>query len=191
MINNISEKNNDKTSIIEYIKVDNIEYYDSRGISSNLCKYFANIGKKLSSKIPRSSKLINEYLSRINRNEKSLFLRPTCEQEIGNIIEKLPNKNSSGYDNISNTLLKKLKPCLLKPLNIIFNKSITSHTFPEKMKLAEVFPLYKSKEKFLPTNYRPISLLLTISKVLKKLIYTRMYSFLDNCNQLYVSQYGF
>ena len=62
MINNISGKNNDKTSIIEYIKVDNIKYYDSHGISSNLCEYFANIGKKLSSKIPRSSKHINEYL---------------------------------------------------------------------------------------------------------------------------------
>ena len=59
------------------------------------------------------------------------------------------------------------------------------------MKLADVFPLHKGKEKFLPTNYRPISLLLTISKVLEKLIYTRTYSFLIECNQLYDSQYGF
>ena len=59
------------------------------------------------------------------------------------------------------------------------------------MKLADVFPLHKGKEKFLPTNYRPISLLLTISKELEKLIYTRTYSFLNECNQLYVSQYGF
>ena len=59
------------------------------------------------------------------------------------------------------------------------------------MKIADVFPLHKSKEKFLPTNYRPISLLLTISKLLEKLIYSRTYSFLNNSNQLYVSQYGF
>ena len=103
----------------------------------------------------------------------------------------MPNKNSSGYDNISNILLKKLKFPLLKPLNIIFNKSISSGIFPEKMKLADVFPLHKGKEKFLPTNYRPISLLLTISKVLEKLIYIRTYSFLNKNNQLYVSQYGF
>ena len=191
MINKISGKNNDKTSIIDYIKVNNIEYYDSVGITNNLCKYFANIGENLSSKIPKSNKSINEYLAKIKRNEKSLFLRPTSEQEINKIIEKLPNKNSSGYDNISNILLKKLKLPLLKPLNIIFNKSISSGIFPEKMKLADVFPLHKGKEKFLPTNYRPISLLLTISKVLEKLIYIRTYSFLNENDQLYVSQYGF
>ena len=191
MINKISGKNNDKTSIIDYIKVDNIEYYDSSGITNNLCKYFANIGENLASKIPKSNKHINEYLARIEKNEKSLFLRPTSEQEINKIIEKLPNKNSSGHDNISNILLKKLKAPLLTPLNIIFNQSITSGIFPEEMKLADVFPLHKGKEKFLPTNYRPISLLLTISKVLEKLIYSRTYSFLNECNQLYVSQYGF
>ena len=191
MINKISGKNKDKTSIIDYIKVDNIEYYDSSGITNNLCKYFANIGENLSSKIPKPRKPINEYLTKIERNKKSLFLRSTSEQEINKIIEMLPNKNSSGYDNISNILLKKLKHSILKPLNIIFNKSITSGIFPEKMKLADVFPLHKGKERFLPTNYRPISLLLTISKVLEKLIYTRTYTFLNDCNQLYVSQYGF
>ena len=76
-------------------------------------------------------------------------------------------------------------------MNIIFNKSISSGIFPEKMKLVDVFPLHKGKEKFLPTNYRLISLLLTISKVLEKLIYVRTYSFLNENNQLYVSQYGF
>ena len=191
MINKISGKNNDKTSIIDYIKVDSIEYYDSLGITNNLCKYFANIGENLASKIPKSKKPINEYLAKIQRNDKSLFLRPTSEHEINKIIDKLPNKNSSGHDNISNILLKKLKAPLLKPLNIVFNQSITSGIFPEQMKLANVFPLHKGKEKFLPTNYRPISLLLTISKVLEKIIYTRTYSFLNESNQLYVSQYGF
>ena len=59
------------------------------------------------------------------------------------------------------------------------------------MKLAEVVPLYKSKERFLLNNYRPISLLITISKLLEKIIYKRTYSFLQETNQLYESQYGF
>ena len=191
MINKISGQNTDKTSIIEYIKVDNIEHYNSQGITNNLCKYFATVGKNLALKIPKSNKTINDYLAKIERNNKSIFLRPTSEQEIDKIIECLPNKSSSGYDKISNVLLKKLKLPLLKPLNLIFNKSITSGIFPERMKLADVFPLHKGKEKFLPTNYRPISLLITISKVLEKIIYTRTYSFPNQCNQLYVSQYGF
>ena len=54
-------------------------------------------------------------------------------------------KNSSGYDNISNKLLKKLLPSLIEPLTIIFNKSLTEGVFPEAMKRADVVPLYKSK----------------------------------------------
>ena len=63
--------------------------------------------------------------------------------------------------------------------------------FPSIMKLAEVVPLYKSKEHFLENNYRPISLLMTISKILEKIMYTRVYSFLQETGQIYNNQYGF
>ena len=63
--------------------------------------------------------------------------------------------------------------------------------FPEAMKLANVVPLHKSKSKELVTNYRLISLLLTLSKILEKIIYKRTYGFLENSNQIYKSQYGF
>ena len=59
------------------------------------------------------------------------------------------------------------------------------------MKLAEVVLLYKGKEHYLETNYRPISLLTMISKVLEKILYQRIYSFLQNTGQLYENQYGF
>ena len=63
--------------------------------------------------------------------------------------------------------------------------------FPEQMKLAEVVPLYKSKERYLISNYRPISLLITLSKILEKVIYKRTYQFLNQNDQFYNSQYGF
>ena len=59
------------------------------------------------------------------------------------------------------------------------------------MKYAEIVPLYKSKSKLEASNYRPISLLITISKILEKIIYRRTYEFLDNTNQIYRNQYGF
>ena len=52
-------------------------------------------------------------------------------------------------------------------------------------------PLYKSKEHDVVDNYRPISLLLTISKVLEKIVYRRVYKFLNDTGQIYESQYGF
>ena len=92
---------------------------------------------------------------------------------------------------MSNKLLKQLKTAICEPLMLIFNKSMTEGIFPEVMKLADVVPLYKAKEKHLTTNYRPISLLPTISKVLEKLIYKRTYSHLDSTGQIYGEQYGF
>ena len=59
------------------------------------------------------------------------------------------------------------------------------------MKHGEVVPLYKNGSKKYLANYRPITLLLTISKILEKLVYKRVYRFLNNNNQIYNSQYGF
>ena len=67
MINNIAGKLNDKTNIIESIKVDNMEYFDAFGITNRLCKYFAHVGENFSAKIPKSKKNINEYLSHITK----------------------------------------------------------------------------------------------------------------------------
>ena len=59
------------------------------------------------------------------------------------------------------------------------------------MKDADIIPLHKSKDPLETTNYRPISLLLTLSKILEKIIYKRVYGFLNDNHQLYRSQYGF
>ena len=63
--------------------------------------------------------------------------------------------------------------------------------FPDLMKKAEVVPLYKGKEFDKVINYRPISLLLTISKILEKLVYARVIKFIDKNKILYDSQYSF
>ena len=103
----------------------------------------------------------------------------------------MENKYSSGYDKISNIILKRLHVSITTPLEIIFNKSLESGIFPQKMKIADIFPLFKNKERNLYTNYRPISLLITVSKILEKIMYSRVYSFLDTTNQFCKSQYGF
>ena len=59
------------------------------------------------------------------------------------------------------------------------------------MKMADMFPLFKSKDRTEPNNYQPISLLLTLSKILEKVMYTRVYNFLIDTNQIYSCQYGF
>ena len=62
--------------------------------------------------------------------------------------------------------------------------------FPKAMKMSEVVPLHKGKSREMPENYRPISLLITISKVLEKLVYKRVYNYLHANGSIYSSQYG-
>ena len=109
----------------------------------------------------------------------SLVMRCTSVTEIEDLIRQMPHKVSYGHDIISNSMLKKLCTSISYPLQVIFNQSINQGIFPSKMKLAEVIPLYKRKEHDKVINYRPISLLITISKLLEKIIYKRLYSFLE------------
>ena len=164
---------------------------DTALIAEEFSSYFAGVGETHANKIQESEHSIKYYLGLINRSEKSLFFYPTTQIEIDRTIKNLKSKSSYGLDGISNKLLKELRSELLEPLTIIFNKSLSEGCFPEKMKTASVVPLYKGKSKIEKTNYRPISLLLTISKILEKLIYTRTYNFLDSNNWLYMSQYSF
>ena len=134
---------------------------------------------------------INTYLTKIPINSKSVCLTPCTETEIKNLINDLPNKLSSGYDNISNILLKKLIDVLTKPLHMLFNRSLHEGVFPVDMKLADVVPLYKSGSHFMLNNYRPISLLPTVLKLLEKIVYKRIYDFFIRENLIFRSQYSF
>ena len=125
------------------------------------------------------------------RSLNSLVLYETTRTEVEQIISKLPNKTSHGHDKISNTLLKDMGKSLSYPLSKIFNQSLMQDVFPHCMKLAEVILLYKGKEHDLIINYRPISLLMTISKLLEKVVYKRAYTFLKLNSTLYDHQYGF
>ena len=149
------------------------------------------MGEKFANNTPKLEKNLDHYLSLILKNHNSIFLAATNPNEITKLIEKLPNKKSSGYDNIDNILLKAIKNEIVVPLSMIFNGTLSQGIFPTCMKLAEVVPLFKSKDQSEKSNYRPISLLLTIPKLLEKIVYRRVYTFLNNMNQLYCRQYGF
>ena len=84
-----------------------------------------------------------------------------------------------------------MRPVITLPLTITFNKSLEEGTFPDRMKDVDTVPLYKSKCKLNCNNYRPISLLITLSKLLEKIIYNRTITFLDKHDILFSSQYGF
>ena len=191
LIHSILNKRSTKQDSITAIKRDGIPRYNPPTITDELCKHFACNGETFANKIPPSVKDIGFYLNNIPQNKCSIFLDPTTATEICTLRNELVPKNSSGYDNLSNKLIEKILPALMNPLTILFNKSLIDGVFLEAMKKADVVPLYKAKDHQESNNYRPISLLLTLSKLLEKIMYKRIYHFLESSGQIYKSQYGF
>ena len=161
VINRIVNKQSDKTTVIPHLTIDSINITQDREIANELGKYFSQIGKNYANKVGSPKTNIDEYLSKIRMCQDSIFLAPTNQEEIKRMIEKLPNKTSSGYDRINNIILKELKEIICIPLEKLFNRSLTEGKFPNCMKLAEVVPLHKGGTISAPNNYRPISLLIT------------------------------
>ena len=191
LINNVIRKRSCAGNIIPYITVDGIKISNPSDIANNFGKFYSTLGESLAQNIPRSKVGVNDYLAKIPRNLHSMVLFPTSHCEIDKAIANLPSKTSSGYDDKSNVLLKSLRTSLSYPLTLIMNQSLETGVFPDRMKLAEVIPLYKNKAMDHLVNYRPISLLITISKILEKIMYKRVISFINKSDILFKSQYGF
>ena len=105
-------------------------------------------------------------------------------------IARLPLNKSPGADRITNEILRKLSYSIARPLSILFNLSLSSGTFPSRWKSATVIPVYKNKgDKNNPSNYRPISLLSCVSKLLESIVYDRLYDHISPL--LHPAQSGF
>ena len=191
LINSITGKVRNKHDIIDRITVDHICYETGSEIVNEFAKHFSSVGKKYASLVNRPKTDNNDRTRCIPSSNKTIFLDATAPNEIQNLINSLPNKRSSGHDNINNLLLKDIKLSVVVPLSIIFNMSLNEGSFPNKMKVADTVPLFKGKDRSLVDNYQPISLLITISKLLEKLMHKRLYSFLEGNELIYNSQYGF
>ena len=90
------------------------------------------------------------------------------EQTVKTIIENLSPKRSCGYDDISSIFLKQITTSIIKPLTIVINQVLSNGIFPDKLKIAKVVPIFKKGDCASTNNYRPISLLPVISKVIEK-----------------------
>ena len=126
-----------------------------------------------------------------NKSNLNMFLSPTDPYEVAKLIDSLKHKNSSGHDGLTSALIKDIKNDIAIPLTILINKSLNTGIVPELLKTAKVIPIYKAKDKEQLNNYRPISLLPTISKILEKIVHKRLYNFLYSQSVFYPSQYGF
>jgi len=163
---------------------------DSKLIAEHFNSFFANIGNSLASDIPDPPPDFKLSFSPYV-NPKSLFFTPTSPEEIIKLTSNLKNSHSCGNDGISNILLKQVIPSISGILSFIFNLSLCTGTIPSTLKNAHVIPIFKAGDKHDFTNYRPISILPAISKLLERIVYIRILDFLTRHNILTKQQFGF
>ena len=118
-------------------------------------------------------------------------MQPTDKEEIASIISLLNSNKASGPNSLPYRILFLLKNDISKQLADLFNLSFMTGVFPSVLKTAKVVPVFKKDSKLDYSNYRPISLLSNIEKILEKLMYKRLYTFLNNNNIIYNLQFGF
>ncbi len=135
-------------------------------------KYCTTIGRQLSEKI-NSKTSYTKYLKK--PNHYSLFLSPTTIYEISKIITNLDYKRAAGMDNIRPKLLKACNNELATSLAHFTNLSFLSGNYPDQLKIAKVIPLFKKCEPHLTKNYRLISLLSILNKIIGKLVHKHLY----------------
>ena len=104
-------------------------------------------------------------------------------------MRKLRRKKAHGSDELPPNLLKDVVNEISKPLAFIINKSLSSGLVPDLWKISKVTPLYKSDSDF--SNYRPISVLPCLSKVLEQVVHRQLSNYLEKHYLLKSSQFGF
>ena len=139
--------------------------------ADHLNDYFVTIGEKILPEIPKL-----QQRQRSNCFHKSCYMHRKNVLEVLSIVRTLKNSKSSGFDQITNMVFRLCLPVILEPLVDIFNDCIKSHTFPQSFKIAKMLALHKKWNMDAPENYRPISLLPTISKIFEKFVYKKITS---------------
>ena len=170
---------------------------NKREISNKFCSYFVNVGSTVSKSIQSLSsstwKMFNFFpnLTQCNPSNCSFHFKSVDIADTLKILKEIRSSKSPGVDNIPATLLKDGAEELAAPISLLTDFSFKSGIFPTSEKIAKVTPIYKSGQKNIFCNYRPISVLNIVSKVIEKIAYKQLSDYFENNNLFTPKQFGF
>ena len=154
---------------------DGIQHTTPKSIASAMNTFFASIGKRLADKITTTWLSCNSCTDL----PKSQFQLAELEESF--VLQQLPALKTNmaiGLDKISARLPKTSAHTIALSVTKLLNLSIKTGKFPKLWKCSEITALFKSGDRTNASNYRPISILPTLSKILEKAVHTQLYQFL-------------
>ena len=157
-------------------------------IANAFNEYFCNIAIDLDNSLPLSN---IDPLRYLNFNSlTSMYLFPVDVSECMKIISSL-KITKQDVNSIPVPIFKSFSACFIDVLCDIINMAFSNGIFPDSLKIAFTIPIFKKGDKFVITNFRPISLLPFMSKIFEKCLYNRLLNFLSDNQILNQNQYGF
>ena len=188
-IKDIININNKPGSQISQLVYKDKQITSNKGMANTFNEFFTDVGPNLDNEIPKNPR--NPIIYVTNRILDSFLIAPTTPNEISDIIGALDDTKSSGRCSIPTKFLKMATEDIFVTFSEICNSSFEEGFFPEKNKCATVIPIHKNGSAKDVNNYRPISLLSTFSKIMEKLMATRLNNYLELHSIIYPKQYGF
>ena len=189
------ETNSPLNTLPDELKMNDVTYSDSQNIACKLNEYFASVCDQFSSHndsvdAPDMNKL-NEYINSKVPSHVYFSVPYITTQQVIEFIRGLNPTKATGMDGLGPRILKMAAGVLAPSITALINKSIDSSCFPSQLKIAKIFPIHKSGPKSDPSNYRPISILPTISKLFERHINKHLMGFLNKYDLIHENQSGF
>ena len=129
--------------------------------------------------------------SNINENRDTFILKPTTYDAVKKETDNLKNDGSTGFETIPVKYLKLVSEYIGSPITNIINNCIKANSFPKMWKIARISPIPKVKVPTKPSDYRPISVLLVLSKVFERIILNQVKRFIDKHEVYQSTQSGY
>ena len=167
---------------------------ETNDITNTFNNFFLNLSKHLSSHdidASRTLEITSQYARSKLPDNQQFKIDMIKEHQVFLMLRKLNVSKSSGIDSLGPRILKLAAPVIAKPIAHLINKSIEEGIFPNDLKIAKITPIFKKGERSDPGNYRPISILPTLSKIIEKHIASQLRTFLQNFDLLQKEQSGF
>ena len=184
-------KGSDKPSMRSF-DINGVKTSNPRTISNAFCTFFASVVKSLKKKaIPLRDFIWRKPAGITKRTEKSFLFQSVSQLEVLRILKSIKRNKATGLDDLPPCLLKDSAAILSAPLAHLINLSITTGIFPMDWKKAKIIPVHKSGPFSVLDNYRPISILPVISKIIEKAIHRQLITYLDQNALLSQFQFGF
>ena len=158
-------------------------------IANEFNKYFTEIGPNLAEKVPKCTKTFSDFLG--PSSEGNFQFSELSADRLYNFVKKMKPKMSFGEDLVSNKALQFVAPTILRPLKHLINLSLRTGYFPQKFKIAKIVPIHKDSDRHEFNNYRPISLLSSLSRLLESIVSFQLTAFAESHSIFYQHQYGF